>query len=275
VFGTSVACPLHNWTIGWTAVVPRQPDEGCTPRFAVKVENGLVSLDSGRAGQPCHRPDPPGGRTRSAHGDQRMRDAPVRETRSTCPYCGVGCGVVIESQRDQITGVRGDPDHPANFGRLCTKGSTLHLTATAGRHAPDAAAATDAAHATWCAARQPSAGTLRWTRPARSSPASLQTHGPDAVGFYISGQLLTEDYYAFNKLAKGLIGTNNIDSNSRLCMSSAVAGYKLTLGMPMRRRPATTTSTTPSASSSSAATRHSRTRCYFAASRTRSRPTRR
>ncbi|MEZ4128560.1 molybdopterin-dependent oxidoreductase, partial [Salmonella enterica] len=58
----------------------------------------------------------------------------------------------------------------------------------------------------------------------------VQAHGPDAVGFYVSGQLLTEDYYAFNKLAKGLVGTNNIDTNSRLCMSSAVAGYKATLG---------------------------------------------
>jgi assimilatory nitrate reductase catalytic subunit len=79
------------------------------------------------------------------------------------------------------------------------------------------------------AAPQPVSWDARWTRPRAASPAS-SAHGPDAVGFYISGQLLTEDYYVFNKLAKGLIGTNNVDTNSRLCMSSAVAGYKLTLG---------------------------------------------
>ena len=152
-----------------------------------------------------------------------------KETRSTCPYCGVGCGVVIASQGGQITGVRGDPDHPANFGRLCTKGSTLHLTAS-----PAVTRQTRLL--------QPMQRTHRGTTPtpvswdAALDQASeqfarvIQAHGPDAVGFYISGQLLTEDYYAFNKLAKGLIGTNNIDSNSRLCMSSAVAGYKLTLG---------------------------------------------
>jgi assimilatory nitrate reductase catalytic subunit len=153
----------------------------------------------------------------------------LKETRSTCPYCGVGCGVVIESKGDQITGVRGDPDHPANFGRLCTKGSTLHLTATK-------------AITLQTRLLQPMRRAQRGTAPAPVSwdaaldhasaqfARIIQAHGPDAVGFYISGQLLTEDYYAFNKLAKGLIGTNNIDSNSRLCMSSAVAGYKLTLG---------------------------------------------
>jgi len=158
-----------------------------------------------------------------------MSPGPVRETKSTCPYCGVGCGVIIESQGEQITGVRGDPDHPANFGRLCSKGSTLHLTASAEitqqvrllqpmqrlqRGAAPQALGWDAAL------------DLASTRFADI----IRTHGPDAVGFYISGQLLTEDYYVFNKLAKGLIGTNNIDTNSRLCMSSAVAGYKQTLG---------------------------------------------
>ena len=153
----------------------------------------------------------------------------MKETRSTCPYCGVGCGVIIESTGAQITGVRGDPNHPANFGRLCSKGSTLHLTASAPvtlqtrllqpmqrlvRGAAPQAVGWDAAlgHATDQFAR------------------IIRDHGPDAVGFYVSGQLLTEDYYVFNKLAKGLIGTNNIDTNSRLCMSSAVAGYKKTLG---------------------------------------------
>ncbi|MFZ3120775.1 MAG: molybdopterin-dependent oxidoreductase, partial [Variovorax sp.] len=153
----------------------------------------------------------------------------MRETKSTCPYCGVGCGVIIESAGAQITGVRGDPDHPANFGRLCTKGSTLHLTATAAvtmqtrllqpmRRAERGAAP---AAITWDDALNTAAGTFSQV---------IRDHGPDAVGFYISGQLLTEDYYVFNKLSKGLIGTNNIDTNSRLCMSSAVAGYKKTLG---------------------------------------------
>ncbi|MEO7391397.1 MAG: molybdopterin-dependent oxidoreductase [Ramlibacter sp.] len=151
------------------------------------------------------------------------------ETKSTCPYCGVGCGVVIESEGDRITGVRGDPDHPANFGRLCTKGASLHLTA--------AAPITQQARLL-----HPMRRDHRGERPARISwdqalgfasetfAQVIGEHGPDAVGFYISGQLLTEDYYVFNKLAKGLIGTNNVDTNSRLCMSSAVAGYKMTLG---------------------------------------------
>jgi len=153
----------------------------------------------------------------------------MEETRSTCPYCGVGCGVIIESDGTQITGVRGDPDHPANFGRLCTKGSTLHLTATA----------------TVTRQTRLLQPMLRAERGAEPAPIAWDTaldmavdkfeqiirdHGPDAVGFYVSGQLLTEDYYVFNKLTKGLIGTNNIDTNSRLCMSSAVAGYKQTLG---------------------------------------------
>ena len=153
----------------------------------------------------------------------------MTETRSTCPYCGVGCGVIIESQGNDITGVRGDPEHPANFGRLCTKGSTLHLTASS-----PVALQTRLLH--------PMRREHRLEAPKRTSwdgaldfaserfARIIREHGPDAVGFYISGQLLTEDYYAFNKLAKGLIGTNNIDSNSRLCMSSAVAGYKQTLG---------------------------------------------
>jgi len=151
------------------------------------------------------------------------------QVRTTCPYCGVGCGVIIGSEGAQIVDVRGDPDHPANFGRLCTKGSTLHLTA--------AAAVTRQTRLL-----HPMRRSARGARPERVSwddamefatqgfARIVGEHGPDSVGFYVSGQLLTEDYYVFNKLAKGLIGTNNIDTNSRLCMSSAVAGYKQTLG---------------------------------------------
>lgn len=147
----------------------------------------------------------------------------MSETKSTCPYCGVGCGVVIEHDGTQITGVRGDPEHPANFGRLCTKGSTLALTA--------AAPITLARRLRVPRLHGQAVG---WDEAldtaAERFAATVTEHGPGAVGFYVSGQLLTEDYHVFNKLAKGLVGTNNIDSNSRLCMSSAVAGYKLTLG---------------------------------------------
>jgi assimilatory nitrate reductase catalytic subunit len=152
-----------------------------------------------------------------------------RETKSTCPYCGVGCGVIIESQGAQITGVRGDPDHPANFGRLCTKGSTLHLTAS-----EPITLQTRLLQPMRREHRAETAKAISWDTAldfaATSFSQIIAEHGPDAVGFYVSGQLLTEDYYVFNKLAKGLIGTNNIDTNSRLCMSSAVAGYKQTLG---------------------------------------------
>ncbi len=153
----------------------------------------------------------------------------MRETKSTCPYCGVGCGVIIESAGDQITGVRGDPDHPANFGRLCTKGSTLALTASAA-----VTRQTRLLQPMRREHRHGEAKPVTWDHAlgfaAESFAQIIKEHGPDAVGFYISGQLLTEDYYVFNKLAKGLIGTNNVDTNSRLCMSSAVAGYKQTLG---------------------------------------------
>jgi len=153
----------------------------------------------------------------------------MKETKSTCPYCGVGCGVIIQSQGDQITGVRGDPEHPANFGRLCTKGSTLHLTASA-----DVTRQTRLLHPMRREHRREAPYRITWDSAldfaATSFAQVVREHGPDAVGFYISGQLLTEDYYVFNKLAKGLVGTNNVDTNSRLCMSSAVAGYKLTLG---------------------------------------------
>ena len=153
----------------------------------------------------------------------------MNETKSTCPYCGVGCGVIIESDGAQITGVRGDPEHPANFGRLCTKGSTLHLTATA-----EITRQTRLLQPMLRNERSATPQAISWDQALDTAADKfaniIHAHGPDAVGFYVSGQLLTEDYYVFNKLAKGLIGTNNIDTNSRLCMSSAVAGYKKTLG---------------------------------------------
>ena len=154
----------------------------------------------------------------------------ANETRSTCPYCGVGCGVLIRTQGAQIVDVRGDPDHPANFGRLCSKGSTLHLTA-----APHVTAQARLLQPMQRARRGAAPVGIGWEEAlatlAERIVDTVQSHGPDSVGLYVSGQLLTEDYYVFNKLAKGLLGTNNIDTNSRLCMSSAVAGYKATLGM--------------------------------------------
>lgn len=149
----------------------------------------------------------------------------MKETKSTCCYCGVGCGVIIESENDKIIHVKGDPDHPANFGRLCTKGSTLHLSAKLDARAlyPELRTSRDAP-------RQRVGWDESLDYVVDKFADTIAKHGPDSVAFYISGQLLTEDYYVFNKLAKGLIGTNNVDTNSRLCMSSAVAGYKTTLG---------------------------------------------
>ncbi|MEK7943268.1 molybdopterin-dependent oxidoreductase [Pigmentiphaga sp. YJ18] len=149
-----------------------------------------------------------------------------RTTASTCCYCGVGCGVLIDSEGGRITGVRGDPDHPANAGRLCSKGLSLAQTAhsDAGR----------ALRPAWRPRRDAPLAPVDWDTALDHVATRLadvvRRYGPDAVAFYVSGQLLTEDYYVFNKLAKGLVGTNNIDTNSRLCMSSAVTGYKLSLG---------------------------------------------
>ena len=146
-------------------------------------------------------------------------------TKSTCCYCGVGCGVIIESRDNKIIGVKGDPNHPANYGRLCTKGSTLHLSAKNDNRALYPELRT---------ARHLLRKRVSWDESldfiVEKFAKTIETYGPDSVAFYISGQLLTEDYYVFNKLAKGLIGTNNVDTNSRLCMSSAVTGYKATLG---------------------------------------------
>ncbi|HEV8095699.1 MAG TPA: nitrite reductase small subunit NirD [Burkholderiales bacterium] len=143
---------------------------------------------------------------------------PRREVATTCCYCGIGCGVLVRTENRQIVAVRGDPSHPANYGRLCSKGLSLHKADPSFR------------------ALYPEIGNQRQTWDAalgfivEKFRSTLAAQGADAVGFYISGQFLTEDYYVFNKLARGLIGTNNIDTNSRLCMASAVAGYKQTLG---------------------------------------------
>jgi assimilatory nitrate reductase catalytic subunit len=154
-------------------------------------------------------------------------------TSTTCCYCGVGCGMLIETEsvnrHIQIKQVSGDPAHPANFGRLCSKGATLGLTAQPHIYAQSRAQFPEL-RALKTATRQRVSWEQACQTVADRFADIIVEHGPDAVALYVSGQLLTEDYYVFNKLAKGLIGTNNIDTNSRLCMSSAVAGYKQSLG---------------------------------------------
>ncbi len=144
--------------------------------------------------------------------------------RTTCPYCGVGCGVTATP--DAVGGalIAGDADHPANLGRLCSKGTALGDTIgldTRLLHPRMRTADGDLARVTWEVALDRVADGFRDT---------LERHGPQAVAFYLSGQLLTEDYYAANKLAKGYLGTANVDTNSRLCMSSSVAGHKRAFG---------------------------------------------
>jgi assimilatory nitrate reductase catalytic subunit len=139
--------------------------------------------------------------------------------RTTCPYCGVGCGVLAEVKPDGAIAVRGDPEHPANFGRLCSKGSAL--SETVGLDGRLLAPTIHGRLAGWDEALDLVATTFSKT---------VADHGPDSVAFYVSGQLLTEDYYVANKLMKGFIGSANIDTNSRLCMSSSVAGHKRAFG---------------------------------------------
>ena len=153
--------------------------------------------------------------------NQLVHDGVVK---TTCAYCGVGCGVLAErdaskSEAEQALIIKGDPDHPANFGRLCVKGAALGETVR-----PEGRLlypSIGGVRADWAQATQYVADQFR---------AIIAEHGPDAVAFYVSGQLLTEDYYVVNKLAKGFIGTGNVDTNSRLCMSSAVAGHKRAFG---------------------------------------------
>lgn len=139
--------------------------------------------------------------------------------RTTCPYCGVGCGVIAARNAEGTIQIQGDDRHPANFGRLCSKGSALGQTlALDGR----------LLHPQICGTR------VSWGRAldhvAQGMRRLIDTHGPQSVALYASGQLLTEDYYVANKLMKGYIGTANIDTNSRLCMSAAVAGHKRAFG---------------------------------------------
>ncbi len=153
-------------------------------------------------------------------------NAPVASSpiRTTCPYCGVGCGVIARADGFGGAHVEGDPGHPANFGKLCSKGSALGETVSLdGRLLHPMVRDTHGAltRATWDIALDKVAAGFRDT---------IEKYGLNAVAFYVSGQLLTEDYYVANKLMKGFLGSANIDTNSRLCMASSVAGHKRAFG---------------------------------------------
>ena len=139
--------------------------------------------------------------------------------KTSCPYCGVGCGVDAKVMQGNLIAVSGSQEHPANFGKLCVKGSALHETVShQGRMLhPEITGEV----VSWDTAYSHVANQLR---------DIIAQHGPDSVAMYVSGQILTEDYYVANKLMKGFIGTSNIDTNSRLCMSSAVAAQKRAYG---------------------------------------------
>jgi len=147
---------------------------------------------------------------------------PTIEMKTTCPYCGVGCGLKLNTKKTEageFLPVSGDEAHPANYGRLCVKGSSLAETLV-----PDGRLLNpyvDGQQTDWHTAIDEVAARIN---------RIITEHGPDAFAFYLSGQILTEDYYVANKLAKGFIGTANVDTNSRLCMASAVVGYKRAFG---------------------------------------------
>jgi assimilatory nitrate reductase catalytic subunit len=151
-------------------------------------------------------------------------DPALQVTRTTCAYCGVGCGILATPDGQGGAIIAGDPDHPANFGRLCSKGSALGETLGLGQRllhpmlkGPDGALR----RAGWDEALD---------QVAQGLARTIAEHGPNAVAFYLSGQLLTEDYYVANKLMKGFIGSANVDTNSRLCMASSVAGHRRAFG---------------------------------------------
>ena len=133
---------------------------------------------------------------------------------TTCPYCGVGCGVVAQRNSQSAETIKADAVHPSNSGRICSKGAALG--ATLDNRTRLTMPMINGAAATWDSALKTVAKTFRET---------MVRHGPDSVAFYVSGQCLTEDYYVANKLMKGFIGSGNIDTNSRLCMASSVAGH--------------------------------------------------
>ena len=143
----------------------------------------------------------------------------MREVRTTCAYCGVGCGIRAEVTGERSVIIKGDPEHPANFGKLCSKGT--HLGETVGLEGRLLNPMIGNRRAGWDEALDLVADRMR---------DCIERHGPDSVALYVSGQLLTEDYYVANKLMKGFVGSANIDTNSRLCMASAVAAHNRAFG---------------------------------------------
>ncbi|MBP1838910.1 nitrate reductase [Formosa algae] len=151
---------------------------------------------------------------------------PQKEIKTTCSYCGVGCGIIVKKDEHNKVYVEGDKEHPVNRGMLCSKGMNLHYVAN------DVSDRLLYPEMRW--SKSHPLERVSWDtaldRAAKVFKSIIQKYGPDSVGFYVSGQCLTEEYYIANKLTKGFLGTNNIDTNSRLCMSSAVVGYKKTFG---------------------------------------------
>lgn len=146
--------------------------------------------------------------------------------KTTCCYCGVGCGIVVKDLGNGKIHVEGDKNHPVNRGMLCSKGMNLHYTVND--------KSDRLLYPQMRMNRSMPLQRVSWDesldRTAKIFQTFIDKYGPDSVGFYVSGQCLTEEYYLWNKVMKGFIGSNNIDTNSRLCMSSAVVGYKLSLG---------------------------------------------
>ena len=143
----------------------------------------------------------------------------MNKVRTTCAYCGVGCGITASVTGARSVKIEGDKDHPANFGKLCSKGT--HLGETVGLEGRLLHPMIGEQPASWDESLDLVAGKMR---------ECIAEHGPDSVAFYVSGQLLTEDYYVANKLMKGFVGSGNIDTNSRLCMASAVAAHNRAFG---------------------------------------------
>lgn len=154
-----------------------------------------------------------------------MSDSAIKSVASVCPYCGVGCGMILETDGKKVIKVSGDKKHPSNFGRLCTKGQTSAQALTNSGRMESAFVRSERS-------RDPVKTSIAQaiTTTAKRLREILDKHGPDALSFYVSGQMSIESQYLVNKLAKGFVRTNNIESNSRLCMASAGAGYKLSLG---------------------------------------------
>ena len=141
------------------------------------------------------------------------------QVKTTCPYCGVGCGVIATPDGLGGLTVEGDPDHTANLGRLCSKGTALGETV-----------GLDGRILEPLLSGQPATWDTALDLVAAKFTAAIAEHGPDSIAFYVSGQMLTEDYYVANKLIKGFISSANIDTNSWLCMASTVAGHKRAFG---------------------------------------------